>query len=81
MGLELYTDGLYSNVGVEIPPNVWHTVLAKQENSILLEVKEGPFVSDKAKEIALWAPRDGSAEVAGFLAKCHKFSESYVSFF
>ena len=26
---------------MEIPPNVWHTVLAKQENSILLEVKEG----------------------------------------
>ena len=58
------------------PPDVWHTVLAKQENSILLEVKEGPFVSDEAKELALWAPQDGSEEVDSFLAKCHKFSES-----
>ena len=80
-GSELYADKTCPNVGVEIPPNVWHTVLAKQENSILLEVKEGPFVSEKAKEIALWAPHNGSAEAAGFLARCHKFSESHESFF
>ena len=80
-GSELYADELCSNVGVEIPPDVWHTVIAKQENSILLEVKEGPFVSDDSKEIALWAPQDGSAEVDSFLARCHKFSESNPSLF
>jgi cupin fold WbuC family metalloprotein len=80
-GSELYADKICPNVGMEIPPNVWHTVLAKQDNSILLEVKEGPFVSDKAKEIAPWAPRDGSVEAVGFLAKCHKFSESNINFF
>jgi cupin fold WbuC family metalloprotein len=74
-GTELYADELCSNVGVEVPPDVWHTVLAKQENSILLEVKEGPFVLEEAKELALWAPQDGSAEVDSFLAKCHKISE------
>ena len=75
-GSELYADELCSNVGVEIPPYVWHTVLAKQENSILLEVKAGPFVSNEAKELALWAPKDGSAEADIFLTKCHKFSET-----
>ena len=80
-GSELYADEVCSNVGVEIPPHVWHTVLAKHENSILLEVKEGPFVSDKAKELAPWAPQDGSAGVDRFLAKCHKFSESNSSLF
>ena len=45
------------------------------------EVKEGPFVSGEAKEIALWAPQDGSAETAIFLAKCHKFSQSNPSLF
>ena len=78
-GSELYADELRPNVGVEIPPHVWHTVLAKQENSILLEVKEGPFVSGEAKERAIWAPQDGSAEVLSFLAKCHEFSESNLS--
>jgi cupin fold WbuC family metalloprotein len=80
-GSELYADELCSSVGVEIPPNIWHTVLARQENSILLEVKEGPFISGEAKEIALWAPQDGSAEVDSFLAKCHKFSQSNPSLF
>lgn len=80
-GSELYADELCSNIGVEIPPDVWHTVIAMQENSILLEVKEGPFVSEDSKEIALWAPRDGSAEVDSFLARCHKFSESNASLF
>ena len=80
-GSELYADELCSNVGVEIPPDVWHTVIAKQENSILLEVKEGPFVSEDSEEIALRAPRDGSAEVDSFLARCHKFSESNASLF
>lgn len=79
-GSELYADEICPIVGVEIAPDVWRTVLAKQENSILLEVKEGPSVLDKSKEIAFWAPRDGSTEVVGFLAKCHKFSESYASF-
>ena len=66
---------------MEISPNVWHTVLEKQENSILLEVKEGPFFSDEAEELALWAPHDGSAEVDSFLAKCHKFSQSNPGLF
>jgi len=65
----------------ETPMDVWHTVLAKQEISILLEVKEGPFVPDEAKELALWAPQDGSAEVNGFLARCREFSESKASLF
>jgi len=77
-GSELYADDLCSSVAVEIPPDVWHTVLAKQENSILLEVKDGPFISSKAKELAPWAPQDGSAEASSFLAKCHKLSESNV---
>ena len=67
--------------GDENPLDVWHTVLAQQENSILLEGKEGPLVPDEAKELALWAPQDGSAEVNGILGRCREFSESKVSLF
>lgn len=65
---DLYACEICPNVGMEILPNFWHTVLTKRENSILLEVKERPFVSDKAKKIVLWTPRDGSAEVVGFFS-------------
>jgi cupin fold WbuC family metalloprotein len=30
-------------VGVEVPPGVWHTVVALESGSVLFEVKAGPF--------------------------------------
>lgn len=46
--------------GVEIPPNRWHTVIALQPGSILLEVKAGPFDPKQSKEFAIWAPEEGT---------------------
>lgn len=43
-------------------PNQWHTVIAIAPNSLLFEVKEGPFYSDFAKETAPWAPKEDSEE-------------------
>lgn len=74
-GAEHYANELCPNVGVEIPPNSWHTVIANQDYSILLEVKEGPFNPDEAKEFAPWAPKEGSQLAASFLQKCYKYSE------
>lgn len=48
------------SVGVEVPPGVWHTVIANESGSILFEIKAGPFDSSKAKEWAPWAPPEGS---------------------
>ena len=74
-GTERYSGALCPNIGVEIPPSSWHTVLAHQDNCILIEVKEGPFVPNEAKDFAAWAPVEGSDLVDGFLEKCYKFSE------
>jgi len=49
-------------VGVEITPCSWHTVIALTSGAILLEVKEGPFNPDFAKEYAYWAPVEGCAD-------------------
>lgn len=57
-------------VGVEIPPNYWHTVIALSESAILFEVKGGPFDPLLAKEMAPWAPKEGdfnSLEYLNFL--------------
>jgi len=55
------------DVGVELSPGVWHTVLADLPGSVLFEVKAGPFDSNLAKELAPWAPAEGAAEVAEYL--------------
>lgn len=53
--------------GVDILPDAWHTVIALQPNSVLLEIKAGPFNPTLAKEFAPWSPLEGSSEAANFL--------------
>jgi cupin fold WbuC family metalloprotein len=65
-GTEKFLTKGINNVGVELTPAVWHTVLALVENSILLEVKSGPFIARAAKEIAPWAPAEDSSEAAHY---------------
>lgn len=48
--------------GVEIDPQEWHTIIAMTPSATLLEIKEGPFDSNIAKELAPWAPKEGSQE-------------------
>lgn len=68
-GTEKYggTDGL--SVGVDLPPGTWHTVIALEPDSVLLELKAGPFDPAAAKEPAPWAPEEGSREASVYLAR------------
>ena len=56
-GTELHHDDECQSVGVELLPSSWHTVLAMEEDSILLEVKQGPFVPHEGKELAAWGQK------------------------
>ena len=69
------TDTLYLGVDqyspnvvpvIEIPYNIWHTVVALQPGSILLEVKAGPFDPRQPKDLALWAPEENAADAANY---------------
>lgn len=53
--------------GVEIPPGVWHTVFPLTETSVVLEVKQGPYVPSDPVSFAEWAPQEGAADVPKFL--------------
>lgn len=43
---------------VEIPSSVWHTVVALEPGSVLLEIKAGPFDPNQPKDLANWAPTE-----------------------
>ncbi len=47
-------------VGAEVSASTWHTVIAFEPGCVLLEVKAGPFNPNKPKDLALWAPHEGS---------------------
>ena len=53
--------------GVDLSPGAWHTVLALRPGSVLFEVKAGPFDPAQAKEMAPWAPEEGSMAAGAYL--------------
>lgn len=71
-GTEKFLTQGVNNVGIELSPDAWHTVLALVEDSILLEVKSGPFISSAAKEIAPWAPAEDSSDALNYFNNLKK---------
>jgi cupin fold WbuC family metalloprotein len=62
-------DAQKGNVGVEIPPQAWHTFISLEEDSVLYEVKEGPYSEQDDKKFAPWAPEEGAPEAGSFMQK------------
>lgn len=56
-------------VGAEVPTDTWHTVIALEPGSVLLEVKAGPFDPNQPKDLAPWAPDEGAQSAKQYLAK------------
>ncbi len=40
---------------VDIEPNIWHTFIVLEENTILFECKKGPYNAETDKEFANWS--------------------------
>ena len=69
-GADRNGDGLA--VGAEVPANRWHTVIALEPGCVLLEVKAGPFDPNQPKDLAPWAPDEGTAGADNYLNKLLK---------
>lgn len=53
--------------GAEVQANTWHTVIALEPGCVLLEVKAGPFDPSQPKDLAPWAPDEGSTDALIYL--------------
>lgn len=53
--------------GAQLQPGDWHTVVALVSDCILLETKAGPFDPASPKDLAPWAPEEGSAAARPYL--------------
>lgn len=54
---------------LEIPANVWHTWISRDESSIFFEVKQGPYDPDASVQFAAWSPEEGRDGVRAFQDK------------
>lgn len=57
---------------IEMPPNTWHTLFPAGKESVVMEIKEGPYTPAQPEHFASWAPEEGSAETSDFLNKIRK---------
>ncbi|MFN9262216.1 MAG: WbuC family cupin fold metalloprotein [Acidobacteriota bacterium] len=55
--------------GIDLPPGVWHTVIALTEASVCYEVKPGPWEPASDKDFAAWAPAEGAVGCADLVAR------------
>lgn len=51
----------------EAPRATWHTLIAQEDGSAFLEIKEGPYDPATAVEFAAWAPPEGDGRVPDFM--------------
>lgn len=57
-----------SNRVVDIPPRVYHSILALQP-SVLVEIIQGPYDAASHKQFASWAPSEHSSEAIHYLSQ------------
>lgn len=58
--------------GVDIAAGIYHTFFILQPDTVIFEVKPGPYSPISDKDFAPWAPREGELAAEGFLAGLHR---------
>ena len=62
------------NIGIDIEPGIFHTFFAVAEDTILFEVKSGPYEQGSDKDFASWAPTEGSESAIEYLSNLYKLT-------
>lgn len=66
----LSTDG--PNYSIEVNAGVWHVFVSIRENTVIQEVKSGPYMKPEPGDFAAWAPAEGEPGVFQFLEELRK---------
>lgn len=53
--------------GVDTEPNIFHTFIALEENTVIYEVKNGPYVRETDKDFPEWSPAEDSKGAKEYL--------------
>src|SRR3989344_5705026 len=73
---ETYFLSATENVFIEIPANIYHTIIAL-EPSVLFELYFGKYSLTSYKEFAEWAPEENDSRVGSYLKRLVSDSENF----
>ncbi len=60
--------------GFDSEAGIYHTFLALRADTVVFEVKPGPYEPTTDKDFASWAPGEDSAEVQNYLASLYRLT-------
>lgn len=61
-------DPLQGAYGMEIPPCTWHCIVVLEPNTVIYEIKQGPYAPLIPENLAHWAPdAENREEVEAFM--------------
>jgi cupin fold WbuC family metalloprotein len=64
-----YLSAKSNQIGIDLRVGVWHTIFALEKDTVIFEVKSGPYTKSSDKEFAEWAPEENAVEAPAYLAK------------
>ncbi len=61
--------------GIDTEPGIYHTFFALEKDTVLFEVKPGPYSPDTDKDFATWAPSENADEAVEYLNKLYDLAK------
>jgi len=61
--------------GMDTEPSVFHTFIAMEEDTVIYEVKNGPYVRETDKDFPAWSPAESDAASEAYLKMLYKAAE------
>ncbi len=63
---------------IEIPEKTFHTLLVRYMPSVILEVSRGPYVPERYKKFAPWAPAEDDERAREYLLSLEERAEQFI---
>ncbi len=63
--------------GIDISPSSYHSFVVRAPDTLLYEVKPGPYTAADDKDFAAWAPAENTPEVAVYLDGLERAIETF----
>ena len=64
-----------TEIGIDTEPGIYHTFFAKVEETVLFEVKPGPYEKGSDKDFAPWAPAEGTESAIEYMQKLYELTK------
>ncbi|MDY6879157.1 MAG: WbuC family cupin fold metalloprotein [Thermodesulfobacteriota bacterium] len=63
-------------IGIDTQPKTYHTFFALEQDTVLFEIKPGPYRKRSDKDLAEWAPKESTDNCKEYLESLYKHIDS-----